>query len=523
MITKSIRWRLLTWLALMLGGLVAGFAVTAYQLARLDRLRGTDEALERRVGALAADVRGTWGGPRWNGTGPRPPFDGGPPEPRSRNEDGGPLREPPPDFDGPRMEKTPGDNSGGWLRRPPGEPPALMKPREFKPSTETLALFDEKSPELPYFIYWSREGTETKSALAPAERPRPAASDADSRIHVRLRDGVREAYFFTERGDCVLAGVSTLELTEDLRRLGWWLTVAGVVVIAVGVGGGWLLVNAALRPVEKIGATAGRIANGALSERIDMAETESELGRLAQVLNATFARLESAFAEQRRFTADASHEIRTPLAVIISEAQATLTRERDAAEYRETVEICLEAAQQIRRLADSLLELARFDAGGETMRREPVDLADVAGHAASLLAPLGRERGIEIELSLQAADCQGDADRLQQVARNLIDNAIYYNVDGGRVSVCTESDAYAVRLLVTDTGRGIAAEDLPHVFRRFYRADKARSRAGGRSGLGLAICRAIVEAHGGEISVASELGKGTTFVVSLPPRSASVD
>ncbi|HEY1111713.1 MAG TPA: ATP-binding protein, partial [Opitutaceae bacterium] len=240
------------------------------------------------------------------------------------------------------------------------------------------------------------------------------------------------------------------------------------------------------------------------------------LGELATVLNSTFARLEAAFADQKNFTADASHELRTPLAVILTETQRVLSRERTAAEYREAIEICREAAQEMKRLTESLLELARFDAGQETLRRQPFDLAVVAQAAVDLMRPLAVERNIKVEVACAPASASGDPDRLRQVAVNLLQNAVRYNRDGGEIRVTTSATEHEAVLTVSDTGGGIAAEALPHVFERFYRADKARSRAQGGTGLGLAICKAIVAAHGGSIAIESEVGKGTTLTVRLP-------
>ncbi len=287
-------------------------------------------------------------------------------------------------------------------------------------------------------------------------------------------------------------------------------------VLAFALGGGWWLTTRAIRPIEDISAAASRIAEGNLSERINVAETDSELGRLASVLNSTFARLEAAFGEQRQFTADASHELRTPLAVIISEAQTTLARERGAAEYRESIAVCLDAAQQMRRFAESLLQLARFDAGQEPIRRSAVDLAENARVCVRRVGPLAEERGIKIRCDLGPAKTFGDADRLGQLITNLLTNAIHYNKPNGEIRVNTRSENGGAVLTVADSGQGIAAEDVPHVFERFYRADKSRSRAEGRSGLGLAICKAIVDSHGGSIDVSSQPGAGTTFTVRLP-------
>jgi len=232
-------------------------------------------------------------------------------------------------------------------------------------------------------------------------------------------------------------------------------------------------------------------------------------------LNSTFSRLEAAFNQQKQFTADASHELRTPLAVLISEAQTALARERTAAEYRETVEACLESAQQMRRLTESLLNLARLDAGSREIAKEPVDLADVARSSVDRIRMLAERRGIVIACDLATAITTGSAELLGQVATNLLTNAVHYNRPNGTIHVATRSEDGAAILKVADTGIGIASEDLPRIFERFYRADKSRTDAGGRSGLGLAICKAIVDLHGGTIDVLSQAGTGTTVTVRL--------
>ena len=209
-----------------------------------------------------------------------------------------------------------------------------------------------------------------------------------------------------------------------------------------------------------------------------MSETDSELGKLAAVLNASFARLEALFTQQSRFTADAAHELRTPVAVMLTQTQSALARERPAAEYRETLEACQRATQRMRRLIESLLELARFDAGQEPLRRTTCDLARIAGDCLELVRPLAAARGIGIHADLPAVECQGDAEHLGQVITNLLGNAIDYNRDGGEIRLAARRDGETATLVVSDTGPGIAPDDLPHVFERFHRGDKART--GGR-------------------------------------------
>jgi two-component system OmpR family sensor kinase len=233
-------------------------------------------------------------------------------------------------------------------------------------------------------------------------------------------------------------------------------------------------------------------------------------------LNSTFARLEAAFANQARFTSDASHELRTPVSVILTQTQTALSRERSAAEYREALEACQRSAQRMRRLAESLLELARLDSGQETMKRERFDLPAVVRESVELIGPLAELRGIEIRCDLAPAECVGDATRIGQVVTNLLANAIHFNRDQGTVSVKTGTQDGQATLVVADTGIGIPAEDLPHVFERFYQVDKSRSRLQGHTGLGLAISKAILEANHGTIAIASEPEKGSTVTVKLP-------
>lgn len=343
---------------------------------------------------------------------------------------------------------------------------------------------------------------------------RPPSSGDDTRIHTRTRDGFRESFYTTESGDCILVGRKLIPGLADGRLSVGWLFLGSLAVLALGLGGSWFIVAGALRPVGKISAAAAKISSGDLSQRISVTETESELGQLAEILNSTFARLEAAFAQQKRFTDDAAHELRTPLTALISEAQITLARERAVADYKEALAASLDIAQQMRRLTDSLLELARLDAGQEKLSRQKIDLSAVAGDCVKLAIPLAAPRRLQFLCDLTPAEIFADPERLSQVVTNLVTNAIHYNREGGKIRVTTSLENHAAVLTVADTGDGISAADLPHVFERFYRADKSRSTGG--LGLGLAITKAIVTAHGGTIEVTSQKNAGTTFRVRLP-------
>ncbi len=514
---KSIRVRLLLWLAFLLACVLTGFGVTAYQLHRINRFESIDEELESRVAALTQELRPRMGPGRFRGP---PPMDGsldglldGPPDkPPERPGDRSPER----GFDAP--PNHPGERRLQRFMAPPkGFLDNRLEGRDFTLSPATLSLFEDASPDGFYFVIWSRSGSSfRRSTNAPPESLLSLPAEADSKVQTRTRDGFREAFELNSIGECILTGRRIAADLAGLRNFAWWLVAAGFAVLTLGCGGGWILTTRAIRPIEDIGAAARRIADGNLSERINVADTDNELGRLAGVLNSTFSRLEAAFAQQKQFTADASHELRTPIAVIIAEAQTTLARERSAADYRETVETCLDAAQQMRRLTQSLLELARFDAGQERLECTRFDLSERLQACLHLVRPLAQPRGITLEADLGSIEAHGDPDRLCQVFTNLLTNAVHYNRDHGSVRVVASTEPEAVVVSVTDTGQGIAPEDLPHLFERFYRGDKARRSASGQSGLGLAIAKAIVDAHRGSLEAVSKPGSGSTFTVRIP-------
>jgi len=314
----------------------------------------------------------------------------------------------------------------------------------------------------------------------------------------------------------IVVGRSIAKELATLAQLVWRISATGVGVLLVGLLGGWVLSKRAIRPIETITGAAENVSATNLSQRIAIAAPRSELGRLADVLNNTFSRLQAAFEQQRRFTADASHELRTPVSVILAQTELSLKKERSREEYREVIEVCHRTSHRMKGLVDGLLTLARSDAGKLELERRRVDLRDLVEESLALLTPLADETGITITRQLQPTQASVDAYRISQVIANLLTNAIRYNRPGGSVTVSLASTPDEVTLTVTDTGLGISTENESSLFERFYRADKARSRSQGGSGLGLAIAKTIVEAHGGTIAFVSELGTGSTFTVLLP-------
>ena len=495
------------WQAFLLICVLAGFGITVFRLQQVTRFRQVDGELEIRVSALNAALREAY-------------LEQGPPNAGGLPEDAG-FRGPPPDHgppDGRGFDKgKERDGRGPEGRGRRGPPPQPKKPGGLRFTADAAALFGNRPGDY-YFVAWYRDGSVLqRSPAAPADLTRPEISDRDTLPHYLTRGSFREVVHCAGMGDCVLAGRSVETDLSAARNFAWTLLAAGGAILGLGLGLGFWFTSRAIRPIETISAAASRISHGNLSERVEGAGSGDELDNLAEVLNSTFARLESAFARQRQFTADAAHELRTPLAVIISETQTTLARERSAAEYRETVEACLDTAQQMRRLTESLLELARFDAN-EDRPRMSVDVAETARLCVERIRPLAAQHGIRVETELAPAHAFINVDRLSQVVTNLLTNGIYYNHPDGTVRVVTRTEQDRAAIAISDTGIGIAAADLPHIFDRFYRVDKARSRAEGHTGLGLAISKAIVEGEGGSIGVESVPGAGSTFTVRLPLR-----
>ncbi|MSS99572.1 MAG: HAMP domain-containing histidine kinase [Opitutales bacterium] len=313
----------------------------------------------------------------------------------------------------------------------------------------------------------------------------------------------------------VMFGIPTLQLDVALADLARSLTFAGFAIVFVGGGIGWVLAGRSLRPIDRIAADAEGIAAGDFGRQIDIEDTESELGRLAKVLNGTFDKMNLARERMAQFTADASHELRTPLTVILADSQGALRQDRTPEEYRAALETIKQSALRMKSISDALLELAHGDAG-RPISRDACDLADLADESVALLGRVAREHGAKLVSQLEGAPVIGDAGRLGRVILNLSINAILHNEVGVTVTVTTGVVDGLSELRVTDDGRGIAPESLGGIFERFRRVDASRSRHTGGAGLGLAIVKQAVEAHGGTIAVTSEVGKGTVFVVRLP-------
>jgi two-component system, OmpR family, sensor kinase len=498
---RSIRWRLQFWYALLLASVLSGFGLAAYEIERTDLVRSTDAELERRVTLITRGLRNP---PPPNGAPRRPPERpprGGDGDEPPRNDFGPPP--PPPDSQGAEPDgNSPRQNRLG-LRIPP----------------EDEANYEAEGAGKWYYAIWLRNGPPfTRSTNAPAEIPRPfplARSRPQGPV-LRTRGDFREAFLPLAPGDLALVGHDLSADILHLHHLGWLMASAAGMILALALVGGHWLIGRSLKPIAEISAAATKIAAGNLSQRIDPRDTDSELGQLAQVLDATFARLEASFAQQARFTADAAHELRTPLSVLLTHIQNALAVECASEEHHEALAACQRAAQRMRALTESLLWLARLDSGAQILKTIRFDLARRTADCVELIRPLAERRGIVLRADLNPAECLGDPEQIDQVVTNLLTNAIEHNHEKGEIRLATRSGPEGVSLILADSGPGIAPTDLPHVFDRFYRADKSRTRSSGGIGLGLAIAKAIAEAHGGTIAVESELGRGATFIVRFP-------
>lgn len=306
-------------------------------------------------------------------------------------------------------------------------------------------------------------------------------------------------------------------IEDTLRGLLLTLAVGLPVAIAVAALGGYWIMRRALRPLDEIAGAAERITSRNLSERLPAPHSGDEIERLSLALNQMIARLDESFQYIRRFTADASHELRTPLTVLRGELEAIAQRPRLDDEAHGAVGSSLEETERLVRIVESLLAISRLDAGEAQMERARFDLAELAATTTEQMRLLAEDKRIGLECRADGrVEVMGDRARLKQVVVNLVDNAIKHTPEGGEVGVVVSANDGHAALLVEDNGAGVPADALPHLFERFYRVDKARSRQMGGVGLGLAIVKSIVAAHGGQVKVESAEAKGSRFIVELP-------
>ncbi len=334
--------------------------------------------------------------------------------------------------------------------------------------------------------------------------------------NIRVREWLTPLKFRDQTVGILQVSRLMKETDQALRLLFYALFGGGVIVVMAAARGGMWLTSAALKPIEKVSQTAQGIVKAEdLSSRVSVPEAQDELHRLTVTINDLLGRLEALFSAQRRFVADVSHELRTPLAAMQGNLDV-LARgvARDPALLDESITDMRREVARLIRMVNDLLLLAQSDAGNP-IRHEPVELdtlvlevhRDLRSLSNGVLLKLGEEDQVTVD---------GDRDRLKQALLNLGINAIQHTPPGGSVTLNLRAENGMAHLSVVDTGTGIAPDDLPHIFDRFYRADRARTSRSGGAGLGLAIVKWIAEAHGGHVQVASAPGQGSTFELVLP-------
>ena len=336
-----------------------------------------------------------------------------------------------------------------------------------------------------------------------------------------LRVLTEPLYVQGEEGRRLVGYLQVARLIENeavLDQLQFILLLTGLAAVGLSLILGALLTHQLLKPLDDITAVALKITRtDDLSRRLPDSGRRDEIGRLTMVLNQTLERLERLFHARQRFLADVSHELRTPLTTI--RGNVDLIRRMGEAD-QETMDVVEDELLRMTRLVDDLLLLARADTGGLPIQQKPVELDSIFLDVYRQVSSLDQEVAVEL-LEVDQVCVLGDQDRLKQLILNLVDNALKYTPAGGKVTMSLSKSNGTARIVITDTGIGIPDEDLPRIFDRFYRVDKARSRNMGGSGLGLSIAYWIAQAHRGDIEVASESGKGSVFRITLPVLSTS--
>jgi heavy metal sensor kinase len=380
-----------------------------------------------------------------------------------------------------------------------------------------LEVYDANTGEL---LYQSPEMDVLDLDLSPDEVKGVVQNLGTGEIEserIRLRVHNTLIRFDARHTYLLRVGLSLAPTYAALHQFRRTLLLIVPVGLLMAASAGWWMARLALRPVKELGQAAHEISISRLDRRLPLHGTKDELDRLASTFNEVFARLQGAVHQMREFTASVSHELRTPLAALRGEAEVALASPRSAGYYQHLLESQLEEFDKLSRMVNDLLILARAEAGEIHLRSERVDVASLVRSGVDLLRPFAEERRLSLELEADSTvEVIGDAQWLEPVVLNLLDNAIKFTEPGGTVRAQVRSEGSQAMLVISDTGMGIPAEALPHIFEPFYRVDSSRSRQVAGVGLGLALVRWVVDAHGGNIKVDSQPGTGTRVTVTFP-------
>jgi two-component system heavy metal sensor histidine kinase CusS len=401
------------------------------------------------------------------------------------------------------------------------------------PAVPLKEEIEEFCTALPPLSYLQLRGLDRNLAFSyPGNAPAPAMKDSFSRPAYTNIHWNRHAYRTLHREIQTQDGRYAIEIGVSLDTIQHVLSLlraifAGLipaVILAACLGSIWLS-RRALRPVDAMTSAARAISIDNLSSRLPVPQTGDELQRLAEAWNTMLARLEGAINKISQFAADASHELRTPLAIIHTSSELALRRMRTPEQYRESLKEIIAETGKMTQLVEDLLFLARSDASSAEMPVEPLDLTKVVEDACSEVQAVAEIRGVNLrgQSAIAPIFVKGNRPALRRLFLVLLDNAIKYSRAGGEVSVFVKSGPDTREVVIKDLGVGIDPQDLPHIFERFYRSDKARTHIHGGHGLGLALAESIARRHSAEIRVKTRLGEGSEFRVSFPGEQEPVE
>lgn len=403
------------------------------------------------------------------------------------------------------------------------------------PSLDGLTIIETEGDEAEdeYFRIWASDGrllltTDLSSCpglreprgilrrLNGTDEPVPETLALPQREH-----DVRVVYGPIAPGVILELGQSLEDVDEFIEAflIGFLITLAVVVVLGGPIG--WFLARRALQGVEEVTRTATEIANGALDQRVTVRSQGDELERLAQTFNNMLDRIQALIVGMREMTDNLAHDLRSPLGRIRAAAEMALAAKGSKADWESLAIGTTEECDRLLEMINVTLDIAEAESGAVRLRVSDIDLVTVVLDACELFQTVAEDKHITLTTDLPAQSwVQGDLHRLQRVIANLLDNALKYTPKQGRVTIRLVEEEHTIALSIEDTGIGISADELPHIFRRFYRCDHSRSERG--NGLGLSLALALVRAHGGDIKVGSNVGQGSKFTVvlarSLPGR-----
>jgi two-component system OmpR family sensor kinase len=327
----------------------------------------------------------------------------------------------------------------------------------------------------------------------------------------------RERTVSDESGFRITVGQDITQEINEMNQITAWVISSGIGLWIIGLIGGWTIAGYVIRPIKVISKAAIRISEDNLNERIPLENSGNELNDLASILNRTFDRLRDALQRQKQFTADASHELRTPVTVILSETQRIKKKTRSVQEYQDAIDSCHLAGIRMKKLVEGLLLLARQDGADKELQQEECQLDDLLNDIIRGSRVLARDKNIIIHSDINPVFIRTDIQKLSTVVINVLENAISHHQGHGNVWISCKSNASLIHISVKDDGPGINENDLPHIFDRFYRADKSRTTNSAHSGLGLSLSKSIMKQLDGKIDVQSQIGTGSEFVISFSP------